>query len=245
VNHTGDELDHLADVFNRTMGRLERSFQQLRQFTADASHELRTPLAAIRSVGEVGLERNGSREDYRELVGSMLEEVNRLTRLVDDLLMIARTDSGAIQLNYSTVDLSLLTRDTVTLLDPLADEKEQKLAFASPGDVPIRGDPAILRQAIINILHNAIKYSPRGSAISVGVGQDATVTIEDAGPGIPAEHARRIFDRFYRIDRGRSRQEGGFGLGLSIAKWAVEANGGTIDVSGSTFKITLPRDPSL
>ncbi len=241
VSNTGDELDHLAEVFNQTMARLEQSFQQLRQFTADASHELRTPLAAIRSVGEVGLERNGTREEYRELVGSMLEEVNRLTRLVDDLLMIARADSGVIQLKYSTIDLSALTRDTVTLLEPLADEKDQTLAFFSAGVVPIRVDPAILRQAIINVLHNAIKYSPSASAISIVVGQDATLTIEDAGAGIPAEHAARIFDRFYRIDQGRSRDAGGFGLGLSIAKWAVNANGGTINASGSAFRISVPR----
>jgi len=241
VNHTGDELDHLAEVFNRTMGRLEQSFQQLRQFTADASHELRTPLAAIRSIGEVGLHRNGSRDDYRELVGSMLEEVNRLTRLVDDLLMIARADSGAIQLKYSTIDLSVLTRDTITLLEPLADEKEQKLLFTTPGEVLIAADPTILRQAIINVLHNAIKYSPPRSVIRTEVALGATVTIEDAGPGIPPEHATRIFDRFYRLDPGRSRDAGGFGLGLSIAKWAVEANGGSIGVSGNTFRIALPE----
>jgi heavy metal sensor kinase len=241
-NNTGDEFDHLAEVFNRTMARLEQSFQQLRQFTADASHELRTPLAAIRSVGEVGLEKDGTREEYRELVGSMLEEVNRLTRLVDDLLVIARADSGVIQLKYSIVDLAALTRDTVILLEPLADEKDQTLAFFSAGVVPIRADPAILRQAIINVLHNAIKYSPSSSAISIEVGQEAELTIEDAGPGIPPEHASRIFDRFYRIDHGRSRDAGGFGLGLSIAKWAVNANGGTIDVSGNTFRIRLPRE---
>jgi heavy metal sensor kinase len=244
VNQTGDELDHLAVVFNQTMARLEQSFQQLRQFTADASHELRTPLAAIRTIGEVGLERDGTREDYRELVGSMLEEVNRLTRLVEDLLMIARADSGAIQLRYTDVDLTVLTHDTVALLEPLADDKEQRIAFASTGPVRIQADPMILRQAVINILHNAIKYSPARSVISIRVGEDATITIEDAGPGIPPEQAGRIFDRFYRIDGGRSRDAGGFGLGLSIAQWAVQAHGGTISVSGSTFRISMGAHPA-
>jgi heavy metal sensor kinase len=241
VSHTGDELDHLAEVFNQTMGRLEHSFQQLRQFTADASHELRTPLAAIRSIGEVGLQQDGSRDDYRELVGSMLEEVSRLSRLVDDLLMIARADAGAIQLRRSSTELIALTRDTIALLEPLADEKRQVLLLTTEGPVRIDADPSILRQAIINVLHNAIKYSPPGSPISIRIGRDASIAIEDTGPGIPLEHANRIFDRFYRIDSGRSRDAGGFGLGLSIARWAVQAHGGEISVSGNTFRITFPQ----
>ena len=122
-NGSGDELDHLAEVFNLTLTRLDESFRQLRQFTSDASHELRTPFAAIRSIGEVGLERNATREEYRELVGSMLEEVNRLTRLVDELLIVSRGDSGTIHLNFSSIVIFDLVRETVALLEPLAKKK--------------------------------------------------------------------------------------------------------------------------
>jgi heavy metal sensor kinase len=251
VNGTGDELDHLAEVFNQTLTRIAESFRQLKQFTSDASHELRTPLAAIRSVGEVGLARHGTREEYRELVGSMLEEVNRLTRLVDELLMISRADSGSIHLKYAAVGVFELARETIALLEPLAEEKEQQLVLAGDEDATIQADPVFLRQALINILHNAIKYSPTGATTLLRVAKDnphsVTISVQDAGPGIAHEHLARIFDRFYRVDQGRSRDAGGFGLGLSITQWAVEAHRGSVSVSsargqGSTFRITLPVD---
>jgi heavy metal sensor kinase len=253
VNGSGDELDHLAQVFNQTLTRLDESFRQLRQFTSDASHELRTPLASIRSVGEVGLARDGTLEEYRELVGSMLEEVNRLTRLIDELLMISRGDAGAIRLNFSVTGVFDLARETVTLLEPLAEEKQQRLILSGDESAAILADPVFLRQALINILHNAIKYSPPGSATTVRVArenpQSVSISVHDAGPGIAPEHTARIFDRFYRVDQGRSRDAGGFGLGLSIAQWAVEAHQGVISVSGgadegSTFRITLPGAPN-
>jgi heavy metal sensor kinase len=248
IGGTGDEIDQLAAVFNETLTRLDESFRQLRQFTA-ASHELRTPLAAIRAIGEVGLDRDGSKQEYRELVGSMLEEVNRLTRLVDDLLTISRGDSGSIHLNYSKVRIIDLSRDTMSLLAPLADDKEQTLALSGDETATVDGDPILLRQALINVVHNAIKYSPRQATIDVGVDRETpgfvTLSVRDPGPGIAPEHRSRIFDRFYRVDRGRSRDAGGFGLGLAIAQWAVEAHKGAISVSsapgdGSTFRISLP-----
>jgi heavy metal sensor kinase len=249
VHGTGDEIDQLAEVFNRTLTRLDESFRQLRQFTSDASHELRTPLAAIRAIGEVGLERDVSKQDYRELVGSMLEEVNRLTRLVDDLLMIARGDSGSIKLKLSEVHVLDLARDTVALLEPLADEKNQRLEVSGSEDAVVQGDPVFLRQALINVVHNAIKYSPEEAVTSIGVEHDGAggvvISVRDAGPGIAPEHRERVFDRFYRADPGRSRDAGGFGLGLAISQWAVEAHHGRISVvsvegGGSTFRIQLP-----
>ena len=249
VHGTGDELDHLAEVFNRTLTRLDESFRQLRQFTADVSHELRTPLAAIRAIGEVGLDRECTAQEYRELVGSMLEEVNRLTRLVNDLLMISRGDAGAIQLSRVPVAVLDLARDTVSLLEPLAEEKEQKLVLAGDEGATVQADPVFLRQALINVLHNAIKYSSDGATISLCVervnAHSVAVSVTDAGPGIAPEHAARIFDRFYRVDTGRSRDAGGFGPGLAIAQWAVQAHNGSISVSsalgrGSTFRIILP-----
>jgi heavy metal sensor kinase len=250
VNGAGDELDNLAQVFNRTLSRLDDSFRQLKQFTADASHELRTPLSAIRSVGEVGMERDGTREEYRELVGSMLEEVNRLTRLVDELLMISRADSGSLRLARSSVDVGELVRQTIALMEPLAEEKEQRLILADEEDAVIQADPVFLRQALINVVHNAIKYSPSGATTTLRIGKEGgrsvVISVEDAGPGIASEHVAHIFDRFYRVDQGRSREAGGFGLGLAIAQWAVQAHKGEISVksapgAGSTFRIVLPH----
>lgn len=254
VHGTGDELDHLAEVFNQTLARLDDSFRQLRQFTSDASHELRTPLAAVRSIGEVGLHRDGTREEYRELVGSMLEEVNRLTRLIDELLLISRGDSGAIRLNYAQVDVFELVRDTVTLLAPLAEEKQQLLVLTGAPIAMVQADPIFLRQALVNIIHNAIKYSPPRTTTSLCVEKEdarsVAISVRDSGPGIGPEHASRIFDRFYRVDQGRSRDAGGFGLGLAIAQWAVHAHRGSIGLSsvpgeGSTFRIILPVERRL
>jgi signal transduction histidine kinase len=179
----------------------------------------------------------------------MLEEVNRLTRLVDDLLMIARGDSGSIKLKLSEVHVLDLARDTVALLEPLADEKNQRLEVSGSEDAVVQGDPVFLRQALINVVHNAIKYSPEEAVTSIGVEHDGAggvvISVRDSGPGIAPEHRERIFDRFYRADPGRSRDAGGFGLGLSISQWAVEAHQGRISVvsvegGGSTFRIQLP-----
>jgi heavy metal sensor kinase len=249
VRDVGDELDNLAAVFNNTLAGLDRSFQELRRFTADASHELRTPLAAIRTMGEVGLRQDGTREEYRALVGNMLEELNRLSQLVDQLLMISRADSGAIELRRSSVSAVELARDAVSLLQPLAEEKSQQLTLTETPDAQVTVDPIFIRQAVINVVHNAVKYSPPDSTVSVRVApveDTVVIEVEDSGPGIPPEHADRIFDRFYRVDEGRARSQGGFGLGLAIAQWAVTAHGGTIGVlnaagGGCNFRITLPR----
>ena len=248
IRNTGDELDQLASVINSMLARLDQSFEQLRRFTADASHELRTPLAAIRSVGEVGMQTDGTREHYREVVGSMLEEVNRLTRLVDSLLTMSRADAGQIQLHPSVFPVMELARDASQLFEVLLEEKHQRLTISGDDSIRVEGDRLFLRQALVNLLHNAIKFSPLGGTITLAIhAKDTSVAVEisDSGPGIPAEHASRVFDRFYRVDRSRSRDEGGTGLGLSIARWAIEVNGGTIGLnksnsSGSTFEILLP-----
>jgi len=249
VDDTDDELAQLARVFNETLARLERAFEQLRRFTSDASHELRTPLAMIRSVGEVGLQKDGSRAEFRDIIGSMLEEVNRLTSLIDNLLTISRADSGHIQLHRTVVSMTALARETAGLFEILMEEKA--LRFAAEGDesAEVEGDPIVLRQALVNIIHNAVKYSPEGGAISVrvnnGDGNRVVIEIQDHGLGIPMEDQSKVFDRFYRVDKARWRESGGAGLGLSIAKWAVEAHGGSISLDsepnkGSTFRITLP-----
>jgi heavy metal sensor kinase len=247
VPNAQDEIGRLAAVVNDTLARLESSFDQLRRFTADASHELRTPLSVIRGIGEMGLRETRTPAEYKDAIGSMLEEVDRLTRLVDTLLRLSRGDAATVRLTREAVDLGQLARDVVSSLGILAEERQQKVDLDVGENVQVSADRLVLRDAITNVIDNAIKYSPKGSTIQVRVGangRDATVAIADQGPGIAEEHRDRIFDRFYRIDEGRSRERGGTGLGLAIAKWAVEANGGRIVVEsagrGSIFRIDLP-----
>jgi heavy metal sensor kinase len=249
VENPRDEFGQLAGVFNGTLSRLEEAFEQLRRFTADASHELRTPLTAIRSVGEVALQRSMSAPGYREVIGSMLEEVDRLTRLVESLLILTRGESGRIRPALEVVSLSELAVSVVEHLRVLAEEKEQRLTIDAAAEVSARCDPAILRQGLINVLDNAIKYTPSNGTIRVGVKEmpsgEVAVETRDTGPGISTVHHDRIFERFYRVDDGRSREAGGTGLGLATARWAVGVNGGRIEVeseegAGSLFRIVLP-----
>jgi heavy metal sensor kinase len=248
VSNPRDELGRLAAVFNETLARLEKSFQELRRFTADASHELRTPLTAIRSVGEVGLRKGREGQAYREVIASMLEETDRLGRLVDSLLTLSRADSGGVKLAREETDLTALAREVAGFLGTLAEEKRQAVLVEAEGPVQASVDPLVLRQAVINLVHNAIKYSPEGAPIRIQVRngkEPPTIQVVDQGPGIAREHQERVFDRFYRVDPARSRELGGHGLGLSIALWAVEAHGGRIELvseegAGSSFRIVLP-----
>jgi heavy metal sensor kinase len=254
VENPRDEFGQLARVFNDTLARLEEAFEQLRRFTADASHELRTPLTAIRSVGEVALQRSLSGPGYREVIGSMLEEVDRLTRLVESLLTLTRGESGRIQPALEMVNLNGLAVSVVEHLRILAEEKEQSLTIDGEAEVSAKCDPAILRLGLINVLDNAIKYTlPRGT-IRVVVREtssgEAAIEVEDTGLGIPSVHHGRIFERFYRVEQGRSRESGGTGLGLATARWAVEVNGGRIELEseegkGSLFRIVVPRFVSV
>lgn len=253
VENPEDELGRLATVINQTLGRLEASFEVLRRFTADASHELRTPLTAIQSVGEVALrEAEPDGGVRREAVGSMLEEVDRLTRLVDGLLVLARGDAGTAQLRREPLDLFRLTREVVDLLHVLAEEKDQKLIVEGRHNLVVPADRTTLRHALLNLIENAIKYTPNQGTVRVQVGLDELrlrpfVAVTDSGPGIAREHFERVFDRFFRIaeDRSSSSTEGGgSGLGLAIARWAARANDADIELestpgSGSCFTLTF------
>jgi heavy metal sensor kinase len=254
VDNAEDEFGRLATVFNDTLARLQDAFERLRRFTADASHELRTPLTAMRSVGEVALRDTHDAEAYRDVIGSMLEEVDRLTRLVESLLTLTRADSGKIQLAREPLDLGTLAGSVIDQLRVLADEKQQELTLRAPVSVHAIGDAALLRQALMNLIHNAIKYTPNGGTIGVELGttssRQAVIEVRDTGPGIAPEHRDRIFDRFYRVDASRSREDGGVGLGLAIARWAIEANGGHIELAsdgarGSVFRVLLPAADNL
>jgi heavy metal sensor kinase len=249
VDNAEDEFGRLATVFNDTLARLQDAFDRLRRFTADASHELRTPLTAMRSVGEVALRNTLDGNTYRDVIGSMLEEVDRLTRLVESLLTLTRADSGRIQLARKRLDLGTLAGSVIDQIRVLADEKQQELKLRAPVPVHAVADAALLRQALMNLIHNAVKYTPTGGTIGVEVSTtpsgQGVIEVRDTGPGIAPEHRDRIFDRFYRVDASRSREDGGVGLGLAIARWAIEANGGRIELAsdggrGSVFRIFVP-----
>ncbi len=220
----------------------------MRRFTADASHELRTPLTAIRTETEVALHRAPVTAEQRQLLGSILEECERLTKLTDQLLTLAREDAAGAPAAREAVDLAALVGGSVETMRALAEVRGQRLQASLSGSVWVRGDGARLRQVFYNALDNAIKYTPEGGAIVVRVearAAEAVVTVTDTGEGIPPEHLPRVFERFYRVDKARSREQGGTGLGLSIARSIVAAHGGRIEVAsatgkGTTCTVTLP-----
>lgn len=240
-----DELGRLATVFNETLGRLERAFEQMRRFTGDVSHELRTPLTAIRTVGEVGLREIRDPKSYCAVIESMLEEADRLSFLVERLLLLSRAESGQAQLATEVVDLRELADEVAGHLGVLAEEKGQLIVVEQTASSSAVVDRLILRHALINLVDNAIKYSPEDTQIRIAISRSAcgaTLEVQDLGIGIEPGGRDRVFDRFYR---GAARPTGGAGLGLSISKWAVEVNGGQLSCEeraggGSTFRITLP-----
>jgi signal transduction histidine kinase len=200
-------------------------------------------------VGEVALQTNANLAEYRDTIGSMLEEVNRLTELVDSLLTISRADAGRIQLHPVAFFAMELARESAGLFEVLAEDRDQQITVSGDETARIYGDRIFLRQALVNIIHNAVKCSPNGGAITVRVESEAPgqvrIEVADNGPGIAEEHVARIFDRFYRVDESRSRDAGGAGLGLAITQWAIRAHGGSIRVrtapgEGSAFQILLP-----
>jgi heavy metal sensor kinase len=248
VPHDRDEIGRLALVFNDTLARLELSFERLRRFTADASHELRTPLTSIRSVGEVTLRGPEDTASYHEAISSMLEETERLTRLVDDLLILARGDAESAGLNPLPLDISETLLAVLEQLRVLAEEKGQSVSVNVEDGIMVTADRSTLTLALSNVLHNATRYSPEGGAISISSrieGGKAVVEITDSGPGIPENERDKVFERFYRLDLSRSSSGGGSGLGLSIARWAVKVNGGSIAFvdsggGGSCCRISIP-----
>jgi two-component system, OmpR family, heavy metal sensor histidine kinase CusS len=253
VAHPADELGRLAETINDMIGRLERSFTEIRRFTADASHELRTPLTALRAEIEVALRQPAVPEDQQRLLGSVLEECQRLTRLTDQLLALSREDAGVAPRADEPLDLAALVSDAAETMRPLAEEKGLRLLVTCAGPLALGGDDARLRQVVYNLLENAIKYTPAGGEVEVQVQErdgTAVVTVRDSGIGIPVEHLPRVFDRFYRVDKARSREQGGTGLGLSIAQSIVAAHGGSITLEsavgqGTACTVTLPRTADL
>lgn len=242
-----DEFGQLATVFNDTLRRLEDSFAELKRFTADASHELRTPLTALRTVGEVALRHDQDRDVMRETIGSMLEEAQRLDELIESLLTLARLEAGGASLQQEPVNLGEMIRETSESLSVLAMEKHQTIELGVAGGITVTADRILLRQALMNIVHNAIRHAPEATRITIRAASgdgEVSIAVADQGPGIAPEHQRKIFDRFYRVSKARSRSEGGHGLGLAIAKWSIERQGGRIEVdsalgAGAVFRIVL------
>jgi len=241
ISNPHDELGLLTRAINAMIARLERSFAEIRRFTADASHELRTPLTALRTEVEVALGKSLSLAEHRHLLGDILEELVRMSRLTDQLLTLSRRDAGVEHLTLEPLDLHSLVAGVVDAMQVLAEAKGVLLRLDGKGSVQVAADGGRLRQVFINLLDNALKYTPEGGTVAVRVeqqGQEATVVVEDTGIGIPPEHLPCIFDRFYRVDRARSRAEGGTGLGLSIARSIVVAHGGTIELASTSGRGT-------
>jgi heavy metal sensor kinase len=242
-----DELGQLVTIFNETLERLENSFTELKRFTSDASHELRTPLTALRAVGEVALRDRSQAEALRETVASMLEEAERLDDLVEALLTLARGESREFSPKLESVRVGDIVNEVREEIAILATEKQQTISVSGEEGLTAWADRSLLRQALLNILFNAVHYSPVGSAIRMGCCRESngvSITVADEGPGIEAEYRTRIFERFFRVDKARSRTEGGAGLGLAIAKMSIERQGGRIEVQselghGSIFRIAL------
>ena len=243
-----DEIGRLAVTINAMIHRLHQSFAQIRQFSADASHELRTPLTIIRGEIEIALRSTKSPEEYREVLESTLEEILRLTAIIDNLLLLAKADQNSYVTNFSEVDLKTLVDELWEDGEVLALSKGIHVELRSTTPVTIVGDRIRLRQLFLNLIDNAIKYTPENGSVALSLERmdgNVVFSVEDTGVGIAAEEQERIFNRFYRVDKARSRDLGGTGLGLSIAKWIAELHRGTITVrsefgSGSTFTVTLP-----
>ncbi|MDO8616784.1 MAG: ATP-binding protein [Dehalococcoidia bacterium] len=243
-----DELGRLARTFNDMIARLESAFRRQRQFTADASHELRTPLTAIKGHSEVALQRSRSPESYRQALVAINEEADRVIRLTTSLLSLARADAGQIPLSLEDVDVAEAVRAAAEHSHPSAERKQVRLRVDPGPETRVTADEDLLIQLMLNLLDNAIKYTPSGGEVTVGWATESdavSLKVRDTGIGIDREDIPHIFDRFYRVDKARSRAAGGAGLGLSISLWIAEAHGGSIVVEsqpgkGSTFTVRLP-----
>jgi heavy metal sensor kinase len=248
VARTGDELERLSIALNHMIQRLDEAFQYSRQFMADASHELRTPLTVLRGELESVIQEATLAPEWRERLGSALEEVERLASIVEGLFALSRLDAGEAAAEWVKLDLARLTAATADQMSLLAEDKNIQVTCVAAEPVWVEGDQARLKQVVVNLLDNAIKYTLQDGAIALTVSASnsrAVLEVEDNGIGIPAEALPRVFDRFFRVDKARSRELGGAGLGLSIVKSICTAHHGRVEASslpgqGSRFRVELP-----
>lgn len=254
IQYTGvdDELGRLVATFNDMISRLQLSFSQIQQFSSDASHELRTPLTIMRGELELSLRSKRSTPDeHRKVLSSALEETIRMTTIVDNLLTLTKADMGTSYIKMQDVWLRTIIQELHEDSEILAERKKIAVSIGALDDSLIIGDPVRLRQLFLNLIDNAIKYTPEHGTVELSLQREnghAKVRVKDSGMGIPKEDLGKIFDRFYRVDKARSRELGGSGLGLSISKWITEIHGGSITVEsevnrGSVFTVSLPLKP--
>ena len=243
-----DEVGRLARTFDEMIGRLDDAFRRQRQFTADASHELRTPLTVVKGQIDVSLQKEREPEAYRQVLRAVNEEVDRLIRLAGSLLTLTRADAGQIPLTLEDVDIGEVVTGAAEQMRSTASDRGTGLHVDPGPPTTLQADEDLLLQLMLNLLDNAIKYTPSGGQVTAGWrmnGDQVELRVQDTGIGISYEHLPYLFDRFYRVDRGRSRAEGGVGLGLAISRWIAQAHGGSIRAEsvpgkGSTFTVLLP-----
>ncbi len=249
VRKTGDELERLADTLNAMLGRLEAAFQRITKFTADASHELRTPVSVMRASAEIALRKPRSEEEYRETLGQILHESERMSQLIEQLLILARSDAGSAVLPMIRTNLAEPLRSACQQASLLAGEKQLAFSERVPeSPLWVQGDSGALERLFLVLLDNAVKYTPDGGRIEVHLNSEngfAVAAIRDTGIGVSSEDLPYIFERFYRADRARTRDSGGSGLGLAIGNWVAQVHGGEIRVQsepsrGSCFEVRLP-----
>jgi two-component system, OmpR family, sensor kinase len=243
-----DELGELVETFNGMLARLESSFESLRRFTADASHELRSPLTLMRSELEGTLARARTPAEYRTVLRGLEDEVERMARMVDQLLILARADAGALQPEITRLDVADFLHETAARWRPVAERRDVRLEVEAPDSGEVSADPDLLRRVVDNLLDNAIRHTPANATVHL-VGSrepgDWRVEVSDEGPGIPQADQQALFRRFARLDSSRGRDSGGAGLGLALSRAIAESHGGSLELSrsddtGATFRLSLP-----
>jgi heavy metal sensor kinase len=254
-----DEISRLIETFNEMISRLDKSFQQIKQFSSDASHELKTPLTILKGEVEVALRKERGAQEYEQILRSNLEEINRMSTIVEDLLLLSKTEFEEVPLHKEHVHLTEILRNVVVQVTILAQAKQIHIHTSnSDGDITVLGDALRIRELLLNLIENGIKYTPERGSVSITLETEkkpegsaggslgfVKIIVSDTGIGIEKKNHEKIFDRFFRVDQSRSREQGGSGLGLSICKWIVKAHQGEISVEselgrGSSFIVKLP-----
>ena len=260
-----DEISRLIETFNGMISRLDQSFRQIKQFSSDASHELKTPLTILKGEVEVMLRKERTLQEYQQTLKSNLEEINRMSQIVEDLLLLSKGDTGEIKLNKEDINLTDILGEVVAQMDILAKSKRLYLSASNHHqDIYIVGDALRIRELFMNLIENGIKYTEEGGSIHITLQKEylpqvrsqsdwadneknrfVKIVVADTGIGIAKGDQEKVFNRFFRVDKARSREQGGSGLGLSICKWIVEAHQGEIQVEselgkGSSFIVRLP-----